>query len=278
MPRRRSEKPVERLRSSWTSTADLEETIAAMFQKQDDTLPGDSQPQSPVKLSSINEIRSEGQFNKNTDYSPYLEPVNLTGVIVQQSPDKLAAVDRDTMTGDKGESPPVNLTAGAYQTLQGAIVDAKCIRYQESVQSAHTPSEQAVYAAMWRMLGPHDGDPRCREGILAMVAIANKVGLSLRNLRRILRSLEQKLAIEVTEFEDKKRSIPRRYRVWGAKPTVERRRQAGYCYVYRNRNLITLARSSSFSPAVKMTGDCEVNLTGDCADKLSGVHGTAPHR
>ena len=133
--------------------------------------------------------------------------------------------------------------------LGGLVVDARCIRPYDNLQAAHTPSEHLVYTTMWKMLAGNDAEGPSREGILPMVAVAAKASLSLRNLRRVIRSLEEKLAVEVTEFEDKTRSIPRRYRVWAAKPIVERRRRAGYYFVYRNRNLITLARPYAASPS-----------------------------
>ena len=90
--------------------------------------------------------------------------------------------------------------------------------------------------------------------------VASKVAISVRNVRRIVRSLEEKLALDVTEFEDKTRSIPRRYRIWGFRAAMERRRNAGYNYVYRNRNLITLAKAHPNQPG---------NLPRGAPDNLS---------
>jgi hypothetical protein len=200
MARRRDpDKPVERLRSSWTSTEDLEETLAQMFH-QPETVPGDKLPPVP--------------------------PVKLADVI----PDKLSSATPD------------NLAGMAYCTLDGLVVDAKCIRPFDSVQHGHTLTEQMVYTSMWRLLGTQNHEADSREGLLPMRLVAAKVSLSVRNLRRVLHSLMDKLAVDVTEFEDKTKSIPRRYRVWSPKAVVERRRGAGYTHVYRNRNLITLAK------------------------------------
>src|SRR3569832_339887 len=196
MARRRDpDKPVERLRSSWDSTADLEETLASMFHQETvepETVPGDKlAPDAPVSLT---------------------------------------------------DPPPDNLSGPSYETLDGLVVDSKCIRPFDAVQQGHTLSEHLVYTAMWRLLGSHGQDPDSREGLLPMRMIAAKVSLSVRNLRRVLHSLIDKLAVDVTEYEDKTKSIPRRYRVWAPKAVVERRRRAGYTHVYRNRNLITLAK------------------------------------
>lgn len=203
-----SDKPVERLRSSWTSTADLEETLASMFHR--DTVPGDKLPDtSPDSLTDTIEANVSGG-----------------------APDNLTTVPEDKLSGP------------LYRTLDGLVVDGRCIHPYDGAQNGHTLTEQMVYTAMWRMLGAHNQDAESREGLLPMRMVAAKSSLSLRNLRRVLHSLVEKLAVDVTEFEDKTRSIPRRYRVWSAKAVVERRRRAGYTHVYRNRNLITLAKPS----------------------------------
>jgi hypothetical protein len=259
MPRRRTEKPVERLRSSWNSTADLEETIAAMFHPAEEVGPPPDVGHPPDKLAGSLADGSAAQAYKTgpVAYAPTDNLTSGTAVILPGGP-------QDILSGGEEAAAPVSLSGPVYETLNGLVVDAKCIRPYEQMQSAHTPSEHQVYQIMWRMLGSRGEESSSREGILAMVVIAQKASLSLRNLRRVLRSLEQKLAIEVTEYEDKTRSIPRRYRVWSLKAVLERRRAAGYWYVYRNRNLVTLARSYSPTAPDKMTGGAQ--------DKLAGGH------
>lgn len=370
MTRKRTERPVERLRSGWTSTDDLEETIAAMFKLPPDNLTGGKQVEPPDKLSGAtaqcdrdNGLYSDSFSSSAPDklavgleaYPPDVldcaTPVNLSGGQSDGSrlisPDKLTGDGTDNLTagspdtlsatttlavaippldslaevhsdpsdpvapiarlvtapapalvnltgaptdnltvvtsGSLGSAtkftsspaapgnlpvpvasitPPDNLTGPTFETLDGLIVDAKCIRLYQNVQSAHTASEHLVYTTMWKLLGSREDDGPSREGLLPMAAVASKVSISLRNLRRVLRSLEQKFALEITEYEDKTRSIPRRYRVWGFRPTMERRRHAGYSYIYRNRNLITLARPSGKTPPDTLAGAAAVNLSG----------------
>jgi hypothetical protein len=122
---------------------------------------------------------------------------------------------------------------------------------------------------MWKMSGLANDREEFREALLAMSAVAQKTAISLRNLRRILRSLEHKLAIEVIEFEDKDHSIPRRYRIWDFKSTIERRRKLGFHFVYRNRNLITLA--AKLNPPDKLTGGAQDNMSGDPPGNLTSL-------
>jgi hypothetical protein len=396
MTRRRTERPVERLRSGWTSTADLEETIAAMFQNPPVNLVGREPSLPPVNLTRtaalddrpdathINalappppDILSEEMMPSPPDIltgakqSPQpdilsgvkqsLPPVNLTRTaalddrpdathinalappppdilseeMMPSPPDILTGAKQspqpDILSGVKQSLPPVNLTSNTspgnrpdastttinasapapppdtsvsepraasatyepykfptppsvqlaavappdtltgplFETLDGLIVDAKCIRIYDNVQSAHTPSEHLVYTTMWKMLGSREDDGPNRDGILPMAAVASKVSISIRNLRRVLRSLEQKLALEVTEYEDKTRSIPRRYRVWGFRSTIERRRRAGYSHIYRNRNLITLARPYASRPPDNLTEVPGVNLPDEPPGSLT---------
>jgi hypothetical protein len=138
---------------------------------------------------------------------------------------------------------PIDILAGPlYLTLDGTTVDARCVHPYDNVQSAHTPSEHLVYTTMWKMLGSREDDGPSREGVLSLTELARKISVSRRNIQRILQSLEQKLALEVTGYEDAAHATPRRYRVWGFRSTMDRRRRAGYCHIYRNRNFITLAR------------------------------------
>jgi hypothetical protein len=294
-----------------TSTADLEETIAAMFLPPDNVA-GEASPVTPVKLSGATQQHATNS-NDVIQVTGRVLTANLSGDMDQESPDNLTA-DRiikelpsppdsltsqhsplitpspqDILTGGSADKltsvaepmgertrglhqyppdiltanlpgmapPPDKLSGILFETLDGLVVDGACIRPYETVQNAHTASEHLVYMAMWKMLGSREQDGSSREGILPMRAVAGKVSLSLRNLRRVLRSLEQKLAIEITGYEDKTRSIPRRYRVWGVRPTIDRRRRAGYTYIYKYRNLITLARP--FQSPDKVTGGHQTN-------------------
>jgi hypothetical protein len=295
-----------------------------MFNIPRDRLSGVYEEHPPDKLTSHTRSTSATISNEINDLQS-IPPVTLLADVSTRPPDSLNLVERgkesgeppDILTGgspdkmsvatadDLGMSdallpdmlvaassgqlvltPPDKLTGPLYQTLSGTLVDALCIHTYDNAQNAHTASEHMVYTTMWKMLGTADDQNPTREGLLPIKAIAKKVSISVRNLRRILRSLEEKLAIEVTEYEDKQHSIPRRYRVWGFRPVMDRRRAAGYHFIYRNRNLITLARSQRTPPdnlppaptdnlsgpaPVKLPPSPTVNLTAGPPDKLSGA-------
>lgn len=196
-------------------------------------------------------------------------PDKLTGGLQPEAPEipcpsnEIESHPPDTLPpaapAPSSSEPPVNLS-GAYRALDGTLVDSRYIRAYRFVQDAHTASEHLVYTAMYKMAGEAASSGNCREAIIPMQAVAARTAISVRNLRRILRSLEIKLAIDVTGYEDKTKSIPRRYRIWNMNAILERRRQMGYHFVYRNRNLVTLARSIGTPP---------VNLTAAPPDSLA---------
>lgn len=189
------------------------------------------------------------------------------------SPDSTEFRELPLSPGDNLASAQTVPVGAAYQTLDGTVVNGDCIHPYDTVQHAHTASEHLVYTTMWKLLGSRDDEGSSREGKLSLSQLTARISISRRNLRRVLQSLIQKLAIEVTEFEDRAHAIPRSYRVWGFRATIERRRQNGYTHVYRNRNYITLARSYRQTPEdnlpsgrVGRTGD---KLAGGTADSLA---------
>src|SRR5579872_2797900 len=286
MSHRRRNKPVEQLRTTWTSTEDLEETLQEMFVHSESPAPPDKLTEAPVTPPNYTAQSNlyirvgapdnlTGDQNRIPPDALVNPPVNLSDAppvnLPADSPDSLTAIPTDNLTVEAPDiliaaPTPVNLSPPPpdgllYTTLNGTVVDSRCIRTYATVQEAHTPSEHLVYTTMWKMSGSiEEKAATSREALLPMQAIAAKVAISLRNLRRVLRSLEAKLAIEVTEYEDKTRSIPRRYRIWGFKAAIDRRRQAGYHFIYRNRNLITLA---------KLSRGAQDNLAAGAGDSLT---------
>lgn len=281
MSRGKHDRPVEQLRTTWTSTEDLEETLALMLNpcavpappptanltgggtSNDDAIPC---PPSEIQSDPPDTLASDIKTSKVT------APVNMSGAPPARlrivPPANLTAPPPDTLTAGPPDTLRAAPVTGAYQALDGALVDSKYIRSYRFVQDAHTASEHIVYTTMYKMAGGGSADGSSREAIIPMQMVAAKTAISIRNLRRILRSLESKLAIDVTEYEDKTKSIPRRYRIWNMNAILERRRQMGYHFVYRNRNLVTLARSLDETPAVKLTGGAPDKLPPGSPDRL----------
>jgi hypothetical protein len=108
MARRRTERQVERLRSSWTSTADLEETIAAMFQVSPAELKG-----SPTVSGDPSATISAGETDTVVDESLAIiafDPPDTVSV-EEGKPVEIAPSPRDTVTGDLTQTVSVDSTA-----------------------------------------------------------------------------------------------------------------------------------------------------------------------
>ena len=124
------------------------------------------------------------------------------------------------------------------------------------VQDAHTIWEQTLYEVLWN---GGAGDPNGPKVICAGYrTLAAQTRLGDKTIKRNLRSLEEKLAIEPIAAEQTHTSTGRTYRVYSFRQILERRRQVGLEWVIRNRQGVTLTLIpneliQSTSPVVTIT-------------------------
>jgi hypothetical protein len=286
MPRRRTDKPIEKLRAAWTSTDDLEASMALMFHPAE-------QPASPANLSSADRVSSDDKLAPNETSSSILnlqvtetEAVDvdlashdkLTSDANVSPTDSLAShvslASDDTLSGDSSDRSHDNLAReapavtpdslsgvttdttleklsgarGTYEDLDGNPVDARYIRRRTRVQDAHTGSEHLVYQAMWAEAGKRDPHREVRDCVLEMRQLSRATGLSQRNVVRVVHSLERKKAIEVLELEDATAKIGRKYRIYSMIRILDRCRASGFEFVYRYKNTVELVRPTPANP------------------------------
>lgn len=109
------------------------------------------------------------------------------------------------------------------------------------VQDAHSPGEQVVLNSLYRMAkSPRWGRPQADGSFLVSAGlrdIAEQTCMHETNVRFNLRSLIEKLAIEIVEDEDRKRQTARVYQVFSYKEILERRRASGLEWVIKNRGV-----------------------------------------
>jgi hypothetical protein len=130
------------------------------------------------------------------------------------------------------------------------------LRYCQTVQDGHTASEQLAYQALWEYARQH-GRPEPEGSYLLDLGLAQLCRLLAsdhKNVKRLLGSLQEKLAIEVVTKPDYRLAIPTRYRVFSGPQILARRRDAGLVWVVRTRavrfvNLETVARLIAESAA-----------------------------
>ena len=138
-------------------------------------------------------------------------------------------------------SPPFKAAAAAVEpkpARQGRI------RKALQAEDGHSLAEEAVYEALWKAgtpagdpanpNGPVNGDRTIRIGYHRLAQLTR---LSWVTVKANLRSLEKKLALEVTGSEDSATRQGKCYLVYSRPSILERRKAAGLEWVRRSRGV-----------------------------------------
>src|SRR4051794_26095065 len=150
----------------------------------------------------------------------------------------------DTVTADVRLTPDDSLNGRRYLLVDGSAVNERFVRAQHLAQDGHTSSEHQVYQTLWRAGGGGDSDTSpYRDVSVGQTAIARQASISKRNLIRILEALHDKFSIETLQLQVSSDHTAKTYRVWSMKEILSRRRGRGFCWVYRNRNVVALAKA-----------------------------------
>ena len=109
------------------------------------------------------------------------------------------------------------------------------IRRALNVEDGHSLAEQSVYLALWEAgAATVDGNRVTRMGYHRLAQVT---GLSWVSVKANLRSLEKKLAIEVTASENSAAREGKCYRVYSRTAVLERRERHGLVWVRRSRGV-----------------------------------------
>ena len=134
---------------------------------------------------------------------------------------------------------PVDATAAISQRRQGRI------RKATMAEDGHSLAEQAVYEVLWQAASPvgdlADADRTIRIGYHRL---AQMTRLSWVSVKANLRTLEKKLAIEVTGSENSATREGKCYLVYSRSSILVRRKQAGLEWVRRTRGVELLSQSA----------------------------------
>jgi hypothetical protein len=118
------------------------------------------------------------------------------------------------------------------------------IRRAGTVEDGHSLAEQAVYSALWDAASPvHEGGNADRRISIGYHRLAQLTRLSWVSVKANLRSLEKKLALEVTHSENSAIRQGKGYLVFAPVAILERRRRAGLEWVRRSRGVELLTRA-----------------------------------
>jgi hypothetical protein len=119
------------------------------------------------------------------------------------------------------------------------------IRRATMVEDGHSLAEQAVYEVMWQAASPvsdlADADRTIRIGYHRL---AQMTRLSWVSVKSNLRTLERKLAIEITGSENSATREGKCYLVYSRTSILERRKRAGLEWVRRTRGVELLSQAT----------------------------------
>ena len=106
------------------------------------------------------------------------------------------------------------------------------------MEDGHSLAEQAVYEALWKAASPVD-EPASEDRTVRIGyhRLAQMTRLSWVSVKNNLRSLEKKLAIEVTGSENSATREGKCYRVYSRSAILERREKNGLVWVRRSRGV-----------------------------------------
>lgn len=151
------------------------------------------------------------------------------------SPTDLQKTAPDLFPGT-GRRPMGQLPTGIpYMDVEGR--GRRPLRYCQTVQDGHTSSEHLVYQALWNHALQH-GRAETSGSIAIDIGLSQLCALLAtdhKNVKRLLGSLQTKLALEIVRQPDYRLAVPTRYRVFSPDQILERRRAAGLVWVIRTR-------------------------------------------
>lgn len=141
-------------------------------------------------------------------------------------------------------APPVDESALAMEPPRA--VRKGPIRRAVLVEDGHSLAEQAVYQCLWEAAVPMADTGSANEDRTIRIGyhrLAQMTRLSWVSVKNNLRSLERKLAIEVTGSENSATREGKSYRVYARAAILERRKLAGLEWVRRSRGVELLRKA-----------------------------------
>ena len=119
------------------------------------------------------------------------------------------------------------------------------IRRATMVEDGHSLAEQAVYEVLWQAASPVSDVADANRTIrIGYHRLAQMTRLSWVSVKSNLRTLERKLAIEVTGSENSATREGKCYLVYSRTSILERRKRAGLEWVRRNRGVELLSQAT----------------------------------
>lgn len=199
---------------------------------------------------------------------------------VLSSGDFLSTVDDMSILG---QATLENVNADSFRTrAKRPYREHRCFR----VQDAHSPGENQLFAALHNAARPDGEDRRITIGWTRMAALA---GLSDKAVKRLTRSLIDKLALDLVAPENSATKTVRTYRVYSFANILKRRNAAGLQWVIKDKGVRFVSKDLSVTGGVGGEPLCSITSTVDIKsseavditypltrDKLDTVKGDIP--
>lgn len=232
--KRKKERPVESLRTTWTSTADLEETLSGMFPAQ--APPGVVAPRevsTPVVESPAQDTVVTRKWEGGPVDSGRVETIEPVPSPTENAP----AADRLFLSRTK-----------------------KRLFRLARPSDAHTDGENRLYTFLWNEGKDHAPMVRLYAGSMSTLAAA--MGREDRNTRPLVESLIRKLSIQIAREQDYRTRQPRIYYVFHPSEIEARRRQAGLVWALKNKGIQLLTEAEAAVLAAEQAEPAPIDLTG----------------
>jgi hypothetical protein len=294
---RRSTRPPERLRSGWKSVADLEETLAAMFQvpvaqdpplrpevidnnNQSSTL--SAEPSATVYPDQTDTVTDAPQDTVSIDKAAKVS-VDKTATVLhdptamasdQQTAtvaDELADTVVDGKTATVSTIPPDTVAAGLtitdvwYTEGKEGLYPSSRVRPITLAQDALTHSEEAVYDVLW---GPKNQN-RDTERFTSMGynSVANAARVTKMNAKFIIERLIFKGFMRIETLPDPLRRIPTRYCIFSYRAALDNMLRSNRHYVVRTGNGVLFAHR--FRPSATVATDPRVTVADGSTGRVA---------
>jgi hypothetical protein len=115
----------------------------------------------------------------------------------------------------------------------------RALRFCRTAQDGHTANEQLAYQTLWGHAQRYGRSEISGSSLVdvGLSQLCKLLATDHKNVKRLIGSLRDKLAIEVVRQPDYRLAVPTRYRIFPESEILDRRRNAGLVWVIRTRTV-----------------------------------------
>lgn len=203
--------------------------------------PKPGQPFTPPDMSHLDRLFAEtlgGQSpsdNSKSKNNLHIIPVvdSTTGVDSTPAVKSTPVIDSNT----EADSHPVVESIPVIKSTPAESVhvrDSQRVLYlMRQAQEAHSPNEESLYRFLWRKSGRPTGESGSSTVQIGSAELIRELRVTKKTIRVVLRSLIEKLALDIEDDYHGLERVPYTYRIWSYEAILRRRRAAGLTHYYK---------------------------------------------